>query len=254
MSTEGEDEPGSNNKRKRGALKGLKRDETKDKKFWYGLCVTYEELLKTSPKLKQTAFLRSAESGVDIDDSASNKQRFSTRYKQYRAGVLEPSDIKRSRAGKFENVAAKLIEDLDSRMRDYKGTRCGLSWNNVENKALEIARELGCVDFRASAGWLDTTLKRAGYMASNGDEDMQVGDFHEAMQKARKYAKSVGVEVKWLHQFDALSQEVIDPPSCKKIKGKKPDDRDSGNQLGGDYTVPVQESIPSGFDLGDYEI
>jgi hypothetical protein len=155
----------ASNAKKRGGQKGFKGKLERPQSFWHGLCSKYYELVKTAAnkKIPLAAFLRSKQSGPDIDGSKSNCTIFGKKYKLFKEGrKLLLTDRKRVRKGKFDDVGEKLIEYIMLRARLYKRDKCGLSWALMTEKALKFGAALGysAEAFSASPQWLRNTLQK----------------------------------------------------------------------------------------------
>ena len=151
-------------KRKRGGQKGAKKVE-RPQSFWFSLCAKYVAALKSQPKLSHAAFLRSKDSGDEINDAAGNRAVFGKKLKQYQAGKLNSSTkLKRQKGGQFEDVEKKLVDYINLRKKLYRRDKCGMSWVLMEEKAKLFAKQCGYADgsFNASAGWIQNTLNRHG--------------------------------------------------------------------------------------------
>jgi hypothetical protein len=86
--------------RKRGGQQGVTRLE-RPQSFWHGLCSSYDELVNiAAEKISHAAFLRSDQSGPDIDGSRPNCAVFGKKYKLFKEGKLLDTDKKRVRIGK----------------------------------------------------------------------------------------------------------------------------------------------------------
>jgi hypothetical protein len=86
-------------KRGRGGQPGAAKLE-RPQSFWYGLCSRYDELVNiTAEKISHAAFLRSDQSGPDIDFSKPNCAIFGKKYRLFKEGKLVDTDKKRVRSG-----------------------------------------------------------------------------------------------------------------------------------------------------------
>jgi hypothetical protein len=84
------------------------------------------------------------------------------KYKLYKEGKLLLTDMKRVRSGKFDDVGKKPIAYVELRARLYHKDKCGLSWDLMQQKAMQFGADMGYSeeDFTASHGWIANTLKK----------------------------------------------------------------------------------------------
>jgi len=150
-------EPMSKKAKKSRAGPGMKKGtklNCRHRSFWYSVC----EKFKAGKHKSQAAFLRSDDSG-DLHYQRDQKS-FSRAWNQYIKGELKDVELKRAVNSRTEAVKLKLIEYVELRAKLYVRDKCGLNWIVLKEKALQYAEEEGIGRFNASAGWLDSTLKK----------------------------------------------------------------------------------------------
>jgi hypothetical protein len=116
--------------------------------------------LPSRNKMTQTAFLRSPLSGDLVNGTRAEQGGFGKMLERFDRGTLKPSNKKRGRDRKFEDIELKLIEHLDLRAKSHLRDKCGVSWITLTNKSTQFADLLGCDKdkFKASPGWMQDTL------------------------------------------------------------------------------------------------
>ena len=191
--------------KKRGPKLGTKISTNINAQEWYDAVLLYHKLL---PKhhFTQTSFLKSAVSGDKFDGSRSQQGTFSQKLKQHAKGKLRPSQMKRIRMGKFEDVEKKLVHYMELRAAKYTQDKCGLGWHMLTVKSLEFAKSCGYTDeeFKGSAGWIARVLVRNGKVGINlhGEAMDMDDDEREAMM------------AEWRVKFFALIEEHEVEPNC----------------------------------------
>lgn len=159
--------------------KGRKYD-MQERNYWFHLCRMFDDNL---PKYrnKQSIFLNHSDSGSFLSNSNRYRNQFSRWYRKYKSGDLtldEEGGKLRNRRGEYDDVGAKLVEYIqqheqqqqqqhdDDNNKQVVPAPSTLSWQHLKTKAKEIAQELGkSQDFKASSGWLNVTLRKAGRLA-----------------------------------------------------------------------------------------
>jgi len=166
--------------------KPRKKRVERTNEFWYNLIKLKEHHPDGAVReMTVTKFLKSDLSGPEVSGSASEQQQFTRRLRLFRQGKLpganedasaKYSESKRNRKGKFSNVEYKLQMFLKLKAELHKQERCGLSWNEIQQKvqhyidlervtAMEngdnrTAREYK--NFKVSPGWITNFLRRNG--------------------------------------------------------------------------------------------
>ena len=140
--------------KKRGPKPGSKRSGTKTKEEWFRACQVYSNLPlgENKKRMAHRAFLQSELTPDSFTGTLSETQSFARYLKKYDDGELVPSTLKRQRTRSFEPLEKKIVEYLQE-----SGEQ---SWGAIREKALAYALELGFTEFKASDGWISTTLER----------------------------------------------------------------------------------------------
>eukprot|EP00968_Pinguiococcus_pyrenoidosus_P014369 scaffold1307_cov200-Pinguiococcus_pyrenoidosus.AAC.58 len=127
---------------------------------WYLACKKFRE----GKYPTQRAFLRSADSCDDLGES--DHVTLFRKLKLYDSGKLKPGDQrKKARKPDFPLIEEKVIRYAQLRKKLYAKDKCGLSWQLLKAKAVSFADALGVESFKASNGWLNRVLKRAGLIS-----------------------------------------------------------------------------------------
>jgi hypothetical protein len=157
-------------------------------------------------KMPNLAFLRSPLSGDSVTGAASEQASFGIMLKKFKNRTLKPSNKKRSRDRKFEDVEERLIKYLDLRARAHLQDKCGVSWVTLENRCLQFADLLGCSreEFKASPGWIAATLKNYGKLGVNLH-----GEANDMSKEERAEIMKV-----WCVEFHRILEEKDIQPSC----------------------------------------
>ena len=90
-----------------GSKKGGKRVD-RPQSFWYQLCEIYERGKELGTYKSQINFLRSADSGTEVNED--HRMHFSRAYKKFQNGTLQNVEETRARKRKYEPLERRLIQ------------------------------------------------------------------------------------------------------------------------------------------------
>ena len=126
---------------------------------WYKVCHDYVNLPTIMAKSK---FLKSDLTSEKFSGTPSEQVSFGNKLKQYHSGdlSLDDGDRKRKRKPMYPEIEKKMVEYIQLRAASYTTDTLGLSWNLMQAKARQYAKDLNVENFQASDGWLDNVLKR----------------------------------------------------------------------------------------------
>ena len=143
-----------------------KKYESESLDFWHGLCRKFDDN-KAKYKYICSNFLAHEDSGPDVSNTNSYKQKMSRNLKKYKAGKLKENngDKKRNRKSAFPLLEAELLAALDRLKAANEPTP---SWAGKSLIVNDIARNLG-KEFKAKRGWANGVLKRRRTTESTDD-------------------------------------------------------------------------------------
>ena len=168
---------------------------------WYSACETY---LNLPMKMSQADFLKSKQSNPKLTGTRSLQGSFSQMLKKFRMGELQNSTNKRTKKRKFVRLEEMLTDYVNVRRQRFEKNKCGISWSVLREKCLEWGDQLGVENFKASAGWINATLRRYGleHIKLHGEGDEMGED---------EYLKIIGP---WVVQLQEMIEENDISPAC----------------------------------------